>query len=84
MEAPFTGRTRRVRARFTPATYELLQEAAEQLDFAERMRQRFWLLLLAAALVGAIGLVVFDFRVLACALILVACAIATLLLAGEA
>lgn len=84
METPFTGATRRARVLSAAERHELLQEAYEQVDFSERMRQRFWLLLLAAALVGAFGLVVFDFRVLACALILVACAIATLLLAGEA
>lgn len=69
---------------YTPTEkYELLRVAAEQVD-AEQDAHRFvWSCLLGAALVGMVGLVLFNFLVLAAALLLVALAAAGILLSGE-
>ena len=79
----YTDETRALRA-LTPAEYyELLAEAASQVAHEEEARRLVWSSLLAAAVVGAIGLPTLNLWLLSCALILVAIAVAGILLSGE-
>lgn len=75
--------TRPIRLYTPTERYQMLVEAAEQVE-AERAAHRFvWSCLLGAAIVGMLGLALFNFLILAAALALVAVAAAAILLHGE-
>ena len=83
MATPYTGDTRRVRAHNPAERYHLLAEAEAEIKAEGAAQRLVYLLLLGASAVGAIGLVAFNFVILAAALLLVAAAIVVMLFAGE-
>ena len=83
----YTDKTRALRRPirlYSPAEkYELLRAAADQVESEEDAHWFVWSCLLGAALVGMLGLALFNFLILAAALALVALAAAGILLSGE-